>query len=101
MLEPLVEERDLLPVVRVLDVEIRDRCLEDVGPSSVESERACEQVPALVDPFPVPEGAVLVVEQDELAVTEAGGAARVVDEHEREQGVRIGLVRHQLDHGAA
>ena len=67
----------------------------------MEGERAFEQLPAFVDLVLVPERAVLVVEQDELAAAEAGGAARVVDEHEREQGVRFGFVGHQLDQGAA
>jgi hypothetical protein len=35
----------------------------------------------------------LFVEQDELAAVEASGATRVVDQHECEQGVRLGLVR--------
>ena len=41
--------------------------------------------------------AVLVGEQHELAVTEPGLATRVVEQHHREQAVRLGLVGHQLD----
>ena len=59
-------------------------------------DRALEQLAAFVDLVLVPQRPVLVVEQDELAVPEAGGAARVVDQHEREQGVRFGLVGHEL-----
>jgi ketosteroid isomerase-like protein len=36
--------------------------------------------------------AILVVEDDEHAVAEARGAASVVDQHQREQGVRFGFV---------
>jgi hypothetical protein len=44
----------------------------------------------------VPERAVLVGEQDEVAVLEARFASGVVQEHHREQSVDLGLVRHQL-----
>jgi hypothetical protein len=66
VLEPLVEERDLLPVAWMLEVEDGDRCLDDVGPAPVEGERALELLPAFVDLVLVPERAVLVVEKDEL-----------------------------------
>jgi hypothetical protein len=35
------------------------------------------------------------------AVAEASGVARVVEQHEREQGVGFGFVGHELDKGAA
>ena len=49
-----------------------------------------------------PSAAVLVGEQHELAVgVGARVAARVVEQHEREQADRLGLVGHQLDEQAA
>ena len=45
----------------------------------------------------VPARAVLVLERHEVAgVVDARGAAGVVQQHEREQAERLGLVGHQL-----
>ncbi len=41
--------------------------------------------------------AVLVGEQDELAVTKPGGAAGVEEQHQRQQAPGLGLLRQQLD----
>ena len=49
----------------------------------------------------VPERAVLVGEQHEVAVPEARGAARLVEQHERQESVHLGLVGHQLGERAA
>ena len=58
---------------------------------------------ALGDQRAVPPGAVLVGEQHELAVAASVRAARrdSVEQHQREQAQRLGLVRHQLDEQAA
>ena len=51
---------------------------------------------ALVDLCAVPQRAVLVLEQDELAAgPDACVAARVLKEHQREQPEHLGLVGHQ------
>ncbi len=44
----------------------------------------------------VPERAVLVGEQHQLAVAHACLAARIVQQHQREQAEDLGLIRHQL-----
>ena len=52
MLEPLVEERDLLPVAWLAEVEIGDCCLEKIRPTHpgpVEGERVLEQLSAFLD----------------------------------------------------
>ena len=49
----------------------------------------------------VPARAVLLLERHEVAgVVDAPGAAGVVQEHEREQAERLGLVGHELDERA-
>jgi hypothetical protein len=82
-------------------MKVRDRRLDEVRPGPVKSERAFEQMPPVVDLVVVPQPAVLIVEEDELAVAEAGGAACVVDEHERKQAVRFGFVGHELNQEAS
>ena len=74
----------------------RDRRLELVGPGPAERLGALEHAEALVDRARVPERAVLVGEQDELAVgADARVAARVLQQHQRQQPERLGLVGHQ------
>ena len=64
------------------------------------SQRGVEQLDSLVDRVPVPARAVLLLERDEVAVfVDTTRAARVVEEHEREQRQRLGLVRHELRQG--
>ena len=63
----------------MLEVEVGDRCLDDVRPALVQRKRTFELLAALVDLVLIPESAVLIVEQDELAAQEPGRAARVVD----------------------
>ena len=79
----------------------RDRGLQDVRPAAAQGERTVEHRLALGDLRPVPERAVLVGEQHELAVAEARLAAGVVQQHQREQGLHLGLVGHQLGERAA
>ena len=49
----------------------------------------------------VPKRAILIVEQDEVAIAKARFAAGVVQKHQREQALRLGLVGHQLDQRAS
>ena len=76
LFEPLVEERDLFPVAWVVEVEIGDCCLDRVGAAPMEREGAGEEVAAFLDLARVPEGLILVVEQDELAVGRKRAARR-------------------------
>ena len=66
------------------------------GPTRrIRSARSSE-LPALVDPGPVPARAVLVLEQDELAVRARPRLPpRVVEQHEREQAEGLRLVGHE------
>ena len=62
----------------------------------MQRQGAVEHRPPGGDLRGVPQRAVLVGEQHEIAVTEARGAAGVVQQHHRQQGVHLGLVGHQL-----
>jgi hypothetical protein len=70
----------------------------DLGlePVRAHAVRPPKDAVALGDAVAVPQGAVLVLEQDQAPV---GGdpreAPRIVEEHQREQAQRLGLVRHQ------
>jgi hypothetical protein len=52
-----------------------DRGLDDVGPAAAQGQRAVEQRAPLRDPLGVPQGAVLILEQHQLALAEARLAA--------------------------
>ena len=99
--ELAVERGDLRPVARLVGVQRGDRRLDDVGPAAAQRERAVEHRAALRDLLGVPARRVLVGEQHELAVVEARVAARVVQQHQRQQAVDLGLVGHQLGERAA
>ena len=58
--------------------------------------RPVERGPAQPDLLLVPERAVLIGEQDQLAIREPRLAAGVVRQHQGEQPVHLRLVRHQL-----
>ena len=49
-----------------------------------------------LDPAPVPERAVLVGQKHDLAAAPPGVAARVVQQHQGEEAVNLGLVGHEL-----
>ena len=70
--------------------------LQEVGPVAAHAPRALERGAAGLDLRAVPQRAILVGEQHELAVAKARVAARVVQQHQREQPERLGLVGHQL-----
>ena len=77
-------------------MEGRNRRLQDVVATAAEGEGAVELAPPRGDLVDVPEGAILVTEEDDRALGEAGLAPGVVQEHQRQQAVHLGLVRHQL-----
>ena len=81
-----------------------DRRLQGVGTGRGGRRRqgSGSQGDALVDLARVPQRPVLVLEQDEIAVrAQAGIAARVVQQHQRQQARHLGLVRHQRRQDAA
>ena len=73
-----------------------DRRLHDVGAATAQRQGAVEHRLAGGDLRRVPECPVLVGEQDEIAIAEARLAARVEQQHDRQQAVHLGLVGHQL-----
>ena len=69
------------------------------GPGRRSSSVACHERLALGDPRGVPARSVLVVEQDQLAGrADPRLAAGVVQQHQRQQAGRLGLVGEQRDH---
>ena len=96
-----VERGELGPVLWLVDVQRRDRCLEHVAVAPAERQSAIDGGPSLLDLVVVPERAILVAEEDHRVVRESRVAPRVVDEHQREQPVHLGLVGHQLGERAA
>jgi hypothetical protein len=74
----------------------RDCGLELVWAGPPQAQRALQQPVALVDPGRVPQRAILLLEQHELA---AGPGARlaagVVQEHQGGEAQRLGLIGHQ------
>ena len=74
-----------------------DRGLQLVGPGAAQAQGAVELGAALGQRAGVPARAVLVGQRDVAPVAaDAGVAARVVDEHERQQAGGLGVVGHQL-----
>ena len=76
-----------------------DRRLERVEPRRrAELLRAGEAVEPARDELRVPGGPVLIEEQDGVARgVDARGGARLLQLHERDEAVRLGLARRQLD----
>ena len=74
----VVERGDLLPVAGLLEVQVGDGRLDGVRPGAPAGQRSLQQAPALADLLLVPQRAVLLVEQDDLAVAQPGrlGARR-------------------------
>ena len=96
-----VQRCDLRPVARLVGMEGGDRRLHDVDAATVQRKSALEHGLPGGDLRRIPERAVLLVEQDELAVPEARLAPGVVQQHHRQQPVHLGLVGHQLGECAA
>ena len=94
-LELRVEEGDFTPVGLRLGVKRGDRGLELVGTRPTPGDRLVERRLPGLDLVPIPERPVLLVEQDDRAVGNAGVAARVLQQHERQQAEGLGLVGHQ------
>ncbi len=76
----------------------RDRGLDRVRPRRRPRERARQERETLVDRGAVPEPPVLVLEEDEVAGrVRSRGAARVREEHEREEPARLAFLGQKLD----
>ena len=68
------------------------------GPGRPRRQRGLDERTALGDLVLVPARAVLVLQQDELPVAvEPSVAARVLEQHQREQAEHLRVVRHQGD----
>ena len=94
--ERAVELGDLRPVGRLGDVLQGDRGLQLVRAGAAQAARPVERGRPLADPSRVPARAVLAVERDEAAaLVDPRAAARVVQQHQREQPVDLGVVGHQ------
>ena len=91
-----VQGGDLRPITLIVSVQGRDRGLQDVRSAAVQRQRPVEHDAAFLDLRGVPERPVLVCQQHELPVSRSRPAARVVQQHHREQPVHLGLVGHQL-----
>src|SRR6476620_2113937 len=72
--EPAVENGDLIPVPWLLRVEVGDRCLHEIRTGAPYGERALEHLPRFGYLRFVPESAVLLAEEHELASAEARSA---------------------------
>jgi hypothetical protein len=73
-----------------------DGRLQLVGSGAAELHCRRKEADALGDSFPVPEGAVLLLQWHQLSrFVHPGGATGVVKEHEGEQAECLGIVRHK------
>src|SRR4051812_34645618 len=94
--KPCVEEGDLRPVDRFVGIQRRDRRLQLVRPGDPQRERPLECRATLLDLVEIPESPILIGEQNEPAIRrDPGVAARVLEEKEGVQPVRLGLVGHE------
>ncbi len=73
-----------------------DRGLELVRAVATHASRPRDEIERLVDGLPLPQGPILVRQQNERSIApEAGCGAREVEPHQRQQPERLGLVGHQ------
>ena len=63
----------------------------------MQPDRALQVAAPLLNADAIPQGTILVGEQDKLVADEARLAPGVMEEHQRQQPVRLGLVGHELD----
>ena len=103
--ELLVERGDLHPVGRGRVARGRmtrgDRGLHLIRAGLTAAERGIEEIETVGDRARVPLGPVLFLERDEVARgVEAGAAAGIGQQEQREQAEGLGLVRHQRDERA-
>src|SRR5581483_12059078 len=91
LLELGVETSDLLPILRGRRVQRRDRGLDLIWPRRPARERFVEKTYALVDLVSLPRRLVLILEHHDFSMRVGSGfAARVVQDHEREEAARLG-----------
>ena len=78
--------------MRCASVDGGDRGLEGVGADTAGGERALDEARAVVDVAAIPERAVLVGEEHDLALgRRARRAPRFLQQHERQQAHGLGL----------
>jgi hypothetical protein len=77
-------------------VQRSDRSLDHVRAGAAQRQRAIEARAPFGDLRRVPQRAILLGQQNQLAVVRARRAARVVQQHHRQQPMHLRLVRHQL-----
>ena len=66
----------------------------EYGPDALRGQRRAHQRRAFVDERAIPARAILLVEQDELAVGRGARlAARLVQQHQRQQPLHLGFGR--------
>src|SRR5207248_2466009 len=75
--ELAVQLRELRPVLRLVDVQRRDRRLQHVEAADPEGQGPVERRAANGDPVEIPERAVLIVQEHDLAVRETRLPPRV------------------------
>ena len=74
-----------------------DGRLHLVRPGPAAAQGGVQDPGALLDLATVPAGAVLVCQQDEVTgIIDPGGAPGVLEEHQRQQAGRLGLIGHEL-----
>ncbi len=95
-----IEGGDLGPVARLARMQGRDRRLQNVRTTAVQRQSSVEDRQTIGDLSCVPERAVLVGEQDQVATPKPRPAAGVVQQHHRQQTVDLRFVGHQLGEGA-
>jgi len=91
--EAAAHDRDPAPPGMSVDRDDHRRPFAFAGASTTSGGTSS---PLIGDLLEAPNGAVLLAQQDKLALGEAGLPAGVVEEHQREQPVQLGLIGHQL-----
>ena len=90
-----IERSDLTLVGIGLGVKGGDRRLENVWSSAFELDSPAELGASFADLANIPEGSVLVPQQNEVSLSKASFTAGVADEHQCHQRVNLRLVRHK------
>src|SRR5581483_8183981 len=95
--QPVVEQRNLAPVRRcrggTLSMNGGNNRLQSVGAKAARLQSALGEREAFGDLIPVPQRPVLLLQQDQVSVGRgAGGAARLLQQHEPQQSHHLGFL---------
>ena len=96
-----IERSERGPVLGVLQVECSDLRLQRVLAVARQRESASKRRASLCDLALVPQGAVLVAQEYDRPVRDTGSTSCVVQQHQRQQAVGLGLIRHELSKQAS